>query len=234
MNILAKTKKYFPGPIKSLTGNWERYPTFQAFLSSWNILLASTTEEAFDTTLLEFRSQFPQAFGLLCLHTLWKRQQEGGTVLLSDIHHHWYYNRPESVYSAPLPPPLLNPLKVKGKGRPKGALGGGRIAPLNTRREPSLFELPSSSAPASLGQPSTVQNCLSSTAIAMQRLQDGHLDSYESGARRERGYMHSMSSIYHSDSTTDATTASETLIGRDVIGGIEVYTQDAESEDDSA
>ncbi|CZT46786.1 uncharacterized protein RSE6_07274 [Rhynchosporium secalis] len=59
--------------------------------------------------------------------------------------------RPELVYSTPIAPLyLLNLLKVKGKGRPKGALGG-RVAPLNTRREPSEFELPSSSAPVSLG-----------------------------------------------------------------------------------
>ncbi|CZT45255.1 uncharacterized protein RSE6_05549 [Rhynchosporium secalis] len=173
-----------------------------------------------------------QAFGLPCFHTLWKRQQEGGSVLLSDIHHHWYYNRPDSVYSAPpVPLSLLNPLKVKGKGRPKGALGG-RVAPSNTRREPLLFELPSSSAPASLGQHFTVQNSVSSTSIAIQRLKDGHLDSYEPGTRRERGYMYSMASIYHSDSIVDATTASEAMIQRDVIGGIEVYTQDAEFEED--
>ncbi|CZS92527.1 uncharacterized protein RAG0_03141 [Rhynchosporium agropyri] len=39
--------------------------------------------------------------------------------------------------------------------------------------------------------------------------------------------------IYHSDSTTDATIASETLIRRDIIRRVEVYTQDAEGEDDS-
>ncbi|CZT47497.1 uncharacterized protein RSE6_08066 [Rhynchosporium secalis] len=72
----GKTKKYFPGPIKSLTGNWERHPTFQAFLSSWNILLASTTEEAFDANLLEFRSQFSAGATSYCESTwlLWKEK----------------------------------------------------------------------------------------------------------------------------------------------------------------
>ena len=51
MNVLAKTKKYFPGPIKGPNGIWTRHPRFQAFLGSWNILLSSTTEEAFDATL---------------------------------------------------------------------------------------------------------------------------------------------------------------------------------------
>ncbi|CZS93089.1 uncharacterized protein RCO7_11158 [Rhynchosporium graminicola] len=239
MNVLAKTKKYFPGLIKGTTGNWERYPTFEVFLSSWNILLASTTEEAFDATLLEFRSQFPAGATSYftspiegCYATLKLYLQPSLWSTMPSYSLEAATRRPESVYSAPLAPlPLLNPLKVKGKGRLKGALGG-RVAPSNTRREPLLFELPSSSAPVSLGQPSTIQNCVSSTAIAMQRLEGGHQDSYEPGTRRERGYMHSMSSIYHSDSTIDATTASEMSIQRDIIGGIEVYTQDAEGEDD--
>ncbi|CZT45192.1 uncharacterized protein RSE6_05481 [Rhynchosporium secalis] len=109
--------------------------------------------------------------------------------------------RPESVYSIPLALPLLNPLKVKGKGRPKGALGG-RVAPSNTRWDPLFFELPSSSAPVSLRQLSIVQISLLSTVIAIQRLED---------------------------SIVDATTASESLIQRDIIRGIEVYTQDAEA-----
>jgi len=128
------------------------------------------------------------------------------------------------VYSTPLATlPLLDLLKVKGKGRPKGALRG-RVAPLNTRRDPLFFELPSSSAPISLGQLSIVQIRLLLTAIAIQRLEGGHQDSYKPGTRRERGYMHGILSIYHLDSIVGATTASETLIQRDVIGGVEVYT----------
>ncbi|CZT52022.1 uncharacterized protein RSE6_13256 [Rhynchosporium secalis] len=38
--------------------------------------------------------------------------------------------------------------------------------------------------------------------------------------------------VYYSDSTIDATIASETLIKRGVISGIEVYTQDTEGKDD--
>ena len=131
----------------------------------------------------------------------WKRKQECGAVLLSDIHPHWHYNRPESdvplqLGTIPRPFLLLNPLKVKGKGRPKGALGGGsRVALSSTRRDPSFFELPSSSAPASLGQAVTVETSLSSTAIAMRRIEHGHRDLYEPGTRRERAYMQGISSI---------------------------------------
>lgn len=32
MNVLAKTKKYFPGPIKTDDGKIKRHPLFQAFL----------------------------------------------------------------------------------------------------------------------------------------------------------------------------------------------------------
>ena len=42
MNVLAKTKKFFPGPIKGDDGKVTRHPTFQAFLDCWNKLLAST------------------------------------------------------------------------------------------------------------------------------------------------------------------------------------------------
>ena len=59
MNVLAKTKKFFPGPIKDLDGNVKRHPLFQSFLSSWNILLASITQQAFDDKLEEMRLTFP-------------------------------------------------------------------------------------------------------------------------------------------------------------------------------
>ena len=55
---------------------------------------------------------------------------------------------------------------------------------------------------------------------------------YEPGTQRERGYMHGMLSIYQSDSIIDATVASATAIPRDVNGGLEIYTQDADFEVD--
>ncbi|RFU25063.1 hypothetical protein B7463_g11275, partial [Scytalidium lignicola] len=50
--------------------------------------------------------------------------------------------------------PILNPQVVRGKGRPKGALGRGQKSTTNTisstKRLPSAFELPTSSAPPAL------------------------------------------------------------------------------------
>jgi hypothetical protein len=72
---------------------------------------------------------------------------------LEDMHLHWYFNRPASVQSTTIPLPVLNPLAIRGRGRPRGALGGV-VRATNTRRNPSAFELPSSSAPAACNRPS--------------------------------------------------------------------------------
>ena len=106
-------------------------------------------------------------------------------ILLEDIHRHWYYHRPEPDVPHPASVlalrPVLQPAVIRGKGRPRGALGGvSRITASSTTRHPSAFELPSSSAPAILErqEPSTrpifiVNSGLqqpSSTALAMARL----------------------------------------------------------------
>lgn len=376
MNVLAKTKKFFPGPVKDQEGKVVRHPQFQAFLSCWNTLLASSTEQAYNQLLEKMRADFPsgalsyiegtwlwwkeklvsfwvnqhlhfgvtvtspiegchailksylqtrnrdlrgvfvrmnhfweaqqtginttiaqqrlrpkhhtniplfaaifqhihgyalekillehaklplcrgpstvdcncsiqQSMGLPCFHTIWKRKQEGGVILLEDIHSHWYYDRPiqstflEDVITPPFS--CLNPLRVKGKGRPRGALGGvSRVAESSTRRNPSSWELPSSSAPAILDRPRSpveqlfiVHSRLSSTAIAMQRYKAGLVDEYEPGTQRERGYMQGLSSIYQTEYTGDATAIATTVIQRDVVGGVEVYTQDEEYEIDN-
>ena len=180
------------------------------------------------------------SIGIPCYYTIWERKQASGVIQLGDIHHHWYYSRPNPstlpTPAIPLPLPLLNPLVVKGKGCPRGALGGVSRVPISsTRQDPLLFEIPSSSAPAILDRPSTppeqlfiVPSRLSSTAIAMARLQLGHKDLYEPGTQRERGYMQSMASVYQTDSTIDPIEAAAQEIQRDIIGGIEVYTQVAE------
>ena len=376
MNVLAKTKKYFPGPIKGSTGRLERHPSFQAFLGDWNTLLSSTTEESFDDRLEKMRKDHPPralsycsgtwllwkeklvaywinknyhfgvtvtspiegchatlksylrrgngdlrtvferlqlfwdaqhssfvstaaqqklrpkhtvniplfaavlqhvhsfalekilyeqaklpapGFGPLaeadvcsctienshslpCYHKIWERKANGGVILLEDIHRHWHYFRPERdvaiLASLPLRP-VLQPVRIKGKGRPRGALGGiSRIAESSTRRHPSAFELPSSSAPTtlehrepSIGQPFVVDSQASSTAIAMGRLKAGHLDLYEPGTQRERGYMCGMTSIYKDDSIEDAATIAAKAIQEEkicMIDGVEVFTQDAE------
>jgi len=92
---------------------------------------------------------------------------------------------------------LLNPLKVKGKSKPKKALGGGsRVALSNICRDPSFFELPSSSALTSLGQAITIKTSLSSTAIAMRRIKHRHWDLYKSNTCQEKAYMQGILLIY--------------------------------------
>ena len=46
MNVLAKSKKYFPKPTKK--GNsYVRSPIFDEFLKQWNAVLAATSEEIY-------------------------------------------------------------------------------------------------------------------------------------------------------------------------------------------
>lgn len=102
--------------------------------------------------LSERRCTIQHSFGLPYYHIIWERERDGGGIQLEDIHPHWYYNRPKT--STPLftniQQPLLNPQVIRGRGRPKWALGKGRKSNANTnsstKRLPSAFELPSSSA----------------------------------------------------------------------------------------
>ena len=71
-------------------------------------------------------------------HSL-KKKQDYKVILLNNIYSYWHYSKSKSnvllqLGTIPRPILLLNPLKVKGKGRPKGALSGGsRVALSNTR-----------------------------------------------------------------------------------------------------
>jgi hypothetical protein len=115
--------------------------------------------------------------------------------------------------------PVLNPLKVKGKGRPRGALGtGGRVTLTSTRRDPSSFELPSSSAPSALASTPTEQLYIVNSGLS--RLQNGHQDLYEPGTQGGRAYMRGLSSIWQTDSIIDIATAAVELIEREVITDI--------------
>jgi len=76
----------------------------------------------------------------------------------------------------------------------------------------------------------------------MARLAAGHLDQYEPGTRRERGYMCGITSVYKDDCIEDAATVAATVLQESTIdatadrtanrvsniSGVEVYTQDAE------
>jgi hypothetical protein len=77
MNVLAKTKKHFPGPIKDSNGKVKRHPFFQAFLDNWNTLLSSSTKESYDALLEEMNTKHPQLAMTYCTRTwlaLWKEK----------------------------------------------------------------------------------------------------------------------------------------------------------------
>ena len=134
-------------------------------------------------------------------------------VHLEDIHVHWHYSRPEPGPLSVPPLPVLNPLVLKGKGRPRGALGtGSRVTPTSTRREPSSFELPSSSAPPALAPTERLYIVNS----GLSRLQNGHQDLYEPGTQGGRAYMQGLSSIWQTE-LVDVATAAVGLIEREVI-----------------
>jgi hypothetical protein len=59
MNVLTKTKKNFPRLVKKPDGKVKRHTFFEAFLSCWNTLLASTTEQAYDDLLQEMKAKYP-------------------------------------------------------------------------------------------------------------------------------------------------------------------------------
>ena len=88
--------------------------------------------------------------GLPCSHIIYERKKAGGVIRLEDIYPHWYFDH--TIRRQDLDQnQVLQPLVIRGKGRPKGALGGVSHKSKgvhDTRRLPSAFELPSSSAPA--------------------------------------------------------------------------------------
>jgi hypothetical protein len=110
---------------------------------------------------------------------------------MEDIYPHWHLSRPEPrVVAEPAelyPLPVLDPLIMRGRGRPRGALGGiVRVAPTNTRREPSAFERPSGSAPPIVNQPAERVYIVNS---GLARLEGRHEDLYEPGTISSRAYM---------------------------------------------
>ena len=59
MNVLAKTKKYFPGLITDEFGKVKRHPFFQSFLSDWNTLLFNSNESLYDVLLEIIEQKYP-------------------------------------------------------------------------------------------------------------------------------------------------------------------------------
>jgi hypothetical protein len=77
INVLAKTKKHFPGPIKDSNRTVKRHPLFQSFLDCWNRLLASTEEQTYDDLLKEIWVEYPAQAMSYCESTwlhLWKEK----------------------------------------------------------------------------------------------------------------------------------------------------------------
>jgi len=73
VNVLAKTKRWFPAPIRA-NGVTTRHPEFQDFIRSWNTLLTSPTQYTYHQRLAVFRAKYPLAAVKYCTNTwlLWK------------------------------------------------------------------------------------------------------------------------------------------------------------------
>lgn len=61
MNVLAKSRRFFPKATPSIDGPPQRHPSFEAFLREWDQLLKSTTEDEFLTRVRTFKTpgRFP-------------------------------------------------------------------------------------------------------------------------------------------------------------------------------
>ena len=189
------------------------------------ILVEHTKLPARGPPLTSCTCSIRQSIGLPCYHTIWQRKLSTGVIHLEDIHPHWYFSRPEPGFTpAELHPlPVLNSLVIQSRGRPRGALGITRVAPANTRQEPSAFEVSSSSAPPTVNRPTDQPTGrLYIVNSGLSRLQNGHQDLYEPGTQRERAYMRGLSSIYQTDSLVDLATATTGLIESDLITDFEV------------
>lgn len=78
INVLAKTKKHFPGPVQDLvTKLYSRHPKFKSFMKSWNQILHSTSSEDYKANLTKFETENPTKAVKYCVDTLlvlWKEK----------------------------------------------------------------------------------------------------------------------------------------------------------------
>ena len=77
MNVLAKTKKFFLGLVKTIDRKAIIHPLFKLFLKDWNTLLSSSNESSYDTLLKDMEAKHP--FGAISYYigtwlTLWKEK----------------------------------------------------------------------------------------------------------------------------------------------------------------
>ena len=73
------------------------------------------------------KCMLPSSMGLPCFHTISERLEGGGHILPEDIHPFWWYNRSKCddslLQECRETRTILEPLVVRGKGRPKGSKG---------------------------------------------------------------------------------------------------------------
>ena len=60
MNVLAKTKKFFPKPVRGADGIYRRHQKFKDFLQDWNALLLTTSETTYDDALKKMEVVYDQ------------------------------------------------------------------------------------------------------------------------------------------------------------------------------
>ncbi|EAQ84561.1 hypothetical protein CHGG_08575 [Chaetomium globosum CBS 148.51] len=108
----------------------------------------------------------PAIHGLPCRHTLYKHLTGDGPVELKQIHKHWWSYRPvtdgeEQQIVNVVPNIPVEPVKVKGKGRPAGTIASVPASKkkgegiTGTKRLPSAFEYELETEPATAVPPST-------------------------------------------------------------------------------
>ena len=66
---------------------------------------------------------FCAVMGLPCAHKLFEIRNQHGYICLESIHGHWHYNRAitATIQDPPMPPPILDPIAIQPRGRPRGA-----------------------------------------------------------------------------------------------------------------
>jgi hypothetical protein len=67
------------------------------------------------------------SMGIPCFYKVAERLKSTRHILLEDVHHFWWYKRPEqgttSIVAMQISKTVLNPAVVRGKGRPRGVQG---------------------------------------------------------------------------------------------------------------
>jgi hypothetical protein len=87
------------------------------------IEVASRRQQRADTALQKVTITI--SHGLPCFHLILECFKNGGQILPQDIHPFWWYDSTKAVSKTVLPilKPILEPVIVRGKGRPKGLKG---------------------------------------------------------------------------------------------------------------